>query len=357
MSIPPAPMALSPTQQIALDEINNAISHGHPAIRVRPGEGRSSGGAGITTVLHAIQHHTFLSVGDVLKASVRMSTQPPVVSLAFDLALRKLPQGQRGVLVVDDLDLCCAPETVRLPNEGDSDRGTGGGGGRRDGAWAMLYKSLIDEVVREPGRTLVFASMSDDGALGCHCYDVTIGAFTPEDYAFFVRAWVPRAAEKIDCAELHRAFPALTPAELRTACVPSRGESEADLSTSVVIEHVASRLGEAHGAVSLRDVENVDISQMPGVEATWKTVSEASAPSSIDPLLPFILSDLTVFISHPLSDSHHSLKRRSSSPSSTTTTPPSQGPRLASFCLGRLERGRRPLAERLPTPCQARCSC
>ena len=109
-------------------------------------------------------------------------------------------------------------------------------------------------------------------------FPVVLPVFRAEDYEFFFSRWLAQSAPvaaDFDYEEVFKAFPSLTPAEIRVACVPAAaGPPGAEWTTAAVLANVEERLGGAHGAVQLSKVEKIDLARMPGLDKAMEILEE-----------------------------------------------------------------------------------
>ena len=108
-------------------------------------------------------------------------------------------------------------------------------------------------------------------------FPVVLPVFRAEDYEFFFSRWLAQSAPvaaDFDYEEVFKAFPSLTPAEIRVACVPAAGSPGAEWTTAAVLANVEERLGGAHGAVQLSKVEKIDLARMPGLDKAMEILEQ-----------------------------------------------------------------------------------
>ena len=106
---------------------------------------------------------------------------------------------------------------------------------------------------------------------------MVLPVFRAEDYEFFFSRWLAQSAPvaaDFDYGEVFKAFPSLTPAEIRVACVPAAGSPGAEWTTAAVLANVEERLGGAHGAVQLSKVEKIDLARMPGLDKAMEILEQ-----------------------------------------------------------------------------------
>eukprot|EP00239_Pterosperma_sp_CCMP1384_P011583 CAMPEP_0197865624 /NCGR_PEP_ID=MMETSP1438-20131217/43770_1 /TAXON_ID=1461541 /ORGANISM="Pterosperma sp., Strain CCMP1384" /LENGTH=590 /DNA_ID=CAMNT_0043484113 /DNA_START=72 /DNA_END=1844 /DNA_ORIENTATION=- len=299
---------LSPTQQAVARSLQNALKV-HPVVQLStPGEGISTG-LGITTLLQhmAMQHRKTCGLG--FAPYIGLSVSPPVkfteefgpgVTALFEYCVtflsRQLQSGaEAAIIFVDDVDLLARPSRIysnRISNESESH-----GFYKTSSESTLFIKMLIDycTTINPNNRMkLVFRSTENHFLrfVGSP-FTVTHPPLTPRDYDFFLNLWIPLTNHKlakdgyegydssgVDALEIHNQFPQLSPADIRVACVPpcvdnplmmtpgSGSDPALDLSmnTEDVMKNIYNRLGKSQGALTLENVERVDLDKMPGLE-------------------------------------------------------------------------------------------
>jgi len=227
-----------------------------------------------------------IALKDVLRMDGKPHDCSSFVPRVFEAAMGAWQSGV-GTVILDDLDFISGQKTIysnRFTSTSESR-----GFNRTSAEPTTLLKALADFAV-EHGKNLLFSSTEDHFLrfMGLP-YAVHMKAFKAEDYTFFMRSWLgDEGMESLDAVAVFNRFPALTPAELRVACIPHMDAAgahidlspayaasirrENKLTTENMVENIGTNLGESHGALPLSKVEKVDLNQMPGLGDVLETL-------------------------------------------------------------------------------------
>jgi len=281
---------LTPTQQIALDELIAIVKLGAvPVVELRspPLLGR---GHGVTTVLRAAA----ATIGaPLLGISTSIDSTLPREGHEFPALMDLQPVHtirsaacssleKHGVAIIDDLDLAtCARHLKRSRTLVGEIKGAG-----QMMNWdvltqpALLLKSLIDEAAAT-GKVIVFSSVEDNYmAFHQEPFSVVLGEPTAADYEKVLQNRIgAETTSKFDTKALWALHSQLAPCELLMAVSQARMKAcrakdssttsgaltNPILSTETLLASVREALVNT-SAVRPEDVEAVDLAQFPGLD-------------------------------------------------------------------------------------------
>jgi predicted AAA+ superfamily ATPase len=237
------PTPLSPSQQQAFD---NFLAHWPlgPFVLLTgdSGHGRST----VLRNLHERFGGAWLGAGDLVAAA--RPAHPLALEEAFEGLLAEALERHEAVFL-DDLHLLADP--------------TGGCGAYPRSGWLAAALESVAARAEALGRKLVVAiDYPRHDAVDRRAFRVRIPDFTPDDFAFFGRAFLGAAADPIDFAKVHRFAPNLNAHQWRLVGAALR--SADGLDTDGLIDYLRERhltsnvdLTEVQ-AVALRDLVGVD---------------------------------------------------------------------------------------------------
>lgn len=296
-------VSLCPTQHVVLKELARSIKY-HPFVSLCSSSGLNSTtslrGAGITTLLKALSSSSssssscdsdsscflFLSIDKVassMSASAQRSSggQPPSAALPPEEAVlkaaveffkqesrdddgNKLSQ-KRKVVIIDDIDLL-ASQNHEILQEGE-----GFMAARKTAPEPIrLLKALHDLATEAPHEraVLFYASSAQCLRYVSRPLVVTMPRLNVDDYKHLLSTFLgAEQASNVDVDELFFQFPQLGPADLRTACVPDpSSDITQSWDTNAVLSRVRHFMQGMGGALSVADVEPVEVSTFPGMQ-------------------------------------------------------------------------------------------
>lgn len=252
--------SMSPSQQRAKDELMGAIkTKAAPLVELRspPALGR---GYGVTFVLKAAADQLgvpLLGVATALEHHEQMEGQ--ALKALYSAALASLEK--YGVAVIDDLDLACAPRSVRRSRTLIGDiKGSGDLFNWEVAPTpARLLKALSDAAI-SAGGVIAFSSVEDAHLAFIKApLTVTLGESNAEDYAAVLMAM----AKQVDAEAIYALHSQLSPADLKASV--ARVLSKGEISTEALVASIRDELVSV-SAVAPEEVEPVDLADFPGLE-------------------------------------------------------------------------------------------
>jgi len=265
---------LTPTQRKAFSELLGASkARIAPLIELRSPPALLRG-HGVTTVLRAVAEALgvpLLGVSTVMDTATRQHSGDTLPHALHAAAVHSL--SEHGFVVVDDMDLASAPESLRrsrtligqIKGAGDVYNWS------VPPAPAMLVKALSDAAASQGG-VVIFSSV-EDGHLAFVKAPLTITLAEPVagDYATVLRACDVVAAE-IDAGAIFQLHSQLAPADVKAAVaraslVAALPEENACtlISTDEILAAVCADLMTG-SAVAAEEVEAVDLATYPGMD-------------------------------------------------------------------------------------------
>mmetsp|Transcript_114495 Transcript_114495/g.160740 ORF Transcript_114495/g.160740 Transcript_114495/m.160740 type:complete len:527 (+) Transcript_114495:55-1635(+) len=253
--------SMSPSQQKARDELMGAIkTKAAPLVELRspPALGR---GYGVTFVLKAAAAELGVPVLGVATALEQQEqSEGQALKSLYSAAVASLEK--HGVAVIDDLDLACAPRSVRRSRTLIGDiKGSGDLFNWEVAPTpAMLLKALSD-AASSMGGVIAFSSVEDAHLAFIKApLTVTLGESNVEDYGAVLTSL---SAKHVDAEAIYALHSQLSPADLKASV--ARVLSKGDLSTESLVSSIRDELVSV-SAVAPEEVEPVDLADFPGLE-------------------------------------------------------------------------------------------
>ncbi len=238
---------LSPAQQAAYDSLMFALPLGN-VLTVPNGYG-----SGVTTLLTAIRDTTggvMLTLKDFVDAM--RSRHPLAIEETFyQLVLDALMANSH--VVVDNVELLV-------------DIGNGCGSYPRAGFLEAPIGALCNYAAQS-GRKLVL-NISRSTAAHHRSFSFGIGDFTPADYEFLCRAYLPASAQQLDYGKIFRFAPKLNAHQLRASCLWMG--RDANLDTNSFITYLKSQYLASN--VDLSEVQPIKLQDLKGVDDVIKSL-------------------------------------------------------------------------------------
>ncbi|CAJ1378202.1 unnamed protein product [Effrenium voratum] len=249
---------LSPVQQKALNELVGAIkTKAAPLVELRSPPALARG-YGVSLVLKAAASQLgapLLSVATALEHE----SEGQASKALYAAAVASLTK--HGMAFIDDLDLACAPRTVRRSRTLVGDiKGSGDiFNWEVASAPAMLLKALSDTAA-SAGGVITFSSVEDAHLAFIQApLTVTLDEPSVKDYDAVLRTMSPA----VQAETIYALHSQLSPAELKAAM--ARVLSKGELSTSSLLASIRDELVSV-SAVAPEEVEPVDLADFPGLE-------------------------------------------------------------------------------------------
>jgi len=249
---------MSPSQQKAKDELIGAIkTKAAPLVELRspPALGR---GYGVTYVLKAVADQLkvpLLGVGTALQEQGEQALKA-LYSAAHASLL------EFGVAVIDDLDLACAPRSVRRSRTLIGDiKGSGDLFNWEVAPTPSMLLKALSDAAASSGGVIAFSSVEDAHLAFIKApLTITLGESTAEDYATILQAM---SAKNVDAEAIYALHSQLSPADLKASV--ARVLSKGDISTEGLVSSIRDELVSV-SAVAPEEVEQVDLADFPGLE-------------------------------------------------------------------------------------------
>src|SRR5262245_62059707 len=236
------PTPLSPSQQQAFDEFLAHWPLG-PFLLLTgdSGHGRST----VLRNLHERLGGAWLGAGDLVAAA--RPAHPLALEEAFEGLMADALERHESVFL-DDLHLLADP--------------TNGCGAYPRSGWLSAVLESVAAKAEALGRKLVVAvNYPRHDAIDRRAFRVRIPDFTPDDFAFFGRAFLGAVADPIDFAKVHRFAPNLNAHQWRLVGAALRGRDGLD--TEGLIDYLRER--HLTSNVDLTEVQVVALRDLVGV--------------------------------------------------------------------------------------------